>query len=72
MIRPLRAYGDNARPARALPEAPNRYRVNEGQSPRRVLKHTPRSWFEAKIDVRWSLDFMHDQLACGRFRIVNI
>jgi hypothetical protein len=33
---------------------------------------SPRSWFEAKIDVRWSLDFMHDQLACGRFRIVNI
>jgi hypothetical protein len=33
---------------------------------------TPQSWFEAKINVRWSLDFIHDQLASGRFRIVNI
>jgi putative transposase len=28
---------------------------------------------EAKPDARWSLDFIHDQLACGRrFRILNI
>ena len=57
----LRAYGDNARPSRALPEAPNRCRVNnEGWLPRRVLKHTTRSWFEAKVNARWSLDFIHD------------
>jgi putative transposase len=28
---------------------------------------------EAKANVRWSLDFIHDQLACGRrFRIFNV
>ena len=28
---------------------------------------------EAKPNARWSLDFVHDQLACGRrFRILNI
>jgi len=28
---------------------------------------------EAKVNARWSLDFIHDQLACGRrFRILNI
>ena len=28
---------------------------------------------EAKANVRWSLDFVHDQFACGRrFRILNI
>ena len=56
----LRAYGDNVRPSRALPEAPNRCRVNEGWSPRRVLKHPTRSLFEAKVNARWSLDFIHD------------
>jgi hypothetical protein len=56
----LRACGDNARPSRALPEAPNRCRVNEGWSPCRVLKHTPRSWLEAKVNARRSLDTVHD------------
>jgi len=28
---------------------------------------------EAKVNARWSLDFLHDQFACGRrFRILNI
>lgn len=28
---------------------------------------------EAKPNVRWSLDFVHDQLACGRrFRVLNV
>lgn len=28
---------------------------------------------EAKVNARWSLDFIHDQLACGRrFRIFNV
>jgi transposase InsO family protein len=28
---------------------------------------------EVKVNARWSLDFIHDQLACGRrFRILNI
>jgi transposase InsO family protein len=28
---------------------------------------------EAKVNARWSLDFVHDQFACGRrFRILNI
>ena len=28
---------------------------------------------EAKVNARWSLDFIHDQLACGRrFRILNV
>lgn len=28
---------------------------------------------EAKANARWSLDFVHDQLACGkRFRILNV
>ena len=28
---------------------------------------------EAKPNARWSLDFVHDQLACGRrFRILNV
>ena len=28
---------------------------------------------EARVNARWSLDFVHDQLACGRrFRILNI
>jgi len=28
---------------------------------------------EAKVNARWSLDFVHDQLACGRrFRIFNV
>ncbi|AJY48027.1 transposase [Martelella endophytica] len=28
---------------------------------------------EAKVDARWSLDFVHDQFACGRrFRVLNI
>ena len=28
---------------------------------------------EAAVNARWSLDFVHDQLACGRrFRILNI
>jgi transposase InsO family protein len=28
---------------------------------------------EAKANARWSLDFVHDQFACGRrFRVLNI
>lgn len=28
---------------------------------------------EARPNARWSLDFVHDQLACGRrFRILNV
>lgn len=28
---------------------------------------------EAKANARWSLDFVHDQFACGRrFRILNV
>src|SRR4030088_3285706 len=28
---------------------------------------------EAKVNARWSLDFVHDQFACGRrFRILNV
>jgi putative transposase len=28
---------------------------------------------ESKLNARWSVDFVHDQLACGRrFRILNI
>ncbi|MFW8642158.1 DDE-type integrase/transposase/recombinase [Rhizobium beringeri] len=28
---------------------------------------------EAKANARWSLDFVHDQFACGRrFRVLNV
>jgi hypothetical protein len=28
---------------------------------------------EARANARWSLDFVHDQLACGRrFRVLNV
>ena len=64
---------NNAQPSELRQKPLNRGRVNDGWSVRRGHRwKSPRSWFEAKIDVRWSLDFMHDQLACGRFRIVKI
>ena len=40
---------------------------------RKALGTRARILVEAKPNARWSLDFVHDQLACGRrFRILNI
>jgi len=58
-----------APPKAAQPWSRERRVVSAPGSPLEVA----RSWFEAKINVRWSLDFIHDQLACGRrFRIFNV
>jgi hypothetical protein len=48
-------------------------RVVGAPAPRaKLLEHKPRSWIEAKVNARWSLDFLRGQLACAHFRIVNI
>jgi putative transposase len=46
--------------------APAQNSSQGGRNPRPIL-------VEAKPNARWSLDFVHDQLACGRrFRVLNI
>ncbi len=40
---------------------------------RRAVGTRAPTLFEAKPNARWSLDFVHDQFACGRrFRVLNI
>jgi putative transposase len=47
--------------------------VRKRRSRRKALGTRARILVEAKPNARWSLDFVHDQLACGRrFRILNI
>ncbi|MGB8112129.1 MAG: IS3 family transposase [Candidatus Sulfotelmatobacter sp.] len=47
--------------------------VRKRRSRRKALGTRAPILVEAKPNARWSLDFVHDQLACGRrFRILNI
>ena len=47
--------------------------VRRRRSRRRAVGMRAPILVEAKVNARWSLDFVHDQFACGRrFRILNI
>jgi len=47
--------------------------VRKRRSRRKAVGNRAPILVEAKPNARWSLDFVHDQLACGRrFRILNI
>jgi putative transposase len=47
--------------------------VRKRRSRRKAVGTRAPILIEAKPNARWSLDFVHDQLACGRrFRILNI
>ncbi len=47
--------------------------VRKRKNRRRAIGTRAPILIEAKANARWSLDFVHDQLACGRrFRILNI
>src|SRR5207253_5063392 len=47
--------------------------VRKRRSRRKAVGSRAPILVEAKPNARWSLDFVHDQLACGRrFRILNI
>jgi transposase InsO family protein len=47
--------------------------VRKRRSRRRAVGTRAPILVEAKPNARWSLDFVHDQFACGRrFRILNI
>ena len=47
--------------------------VRKRQARRKVIGTRAPILVEARPNARWSLDFVHDQLACGRrFRILNV
>ena len=47
--------------------------VRKRSARRRAVGTRARILVEARPNVRWSLDLVHDQLACGRrFRILNV
>lgn len=47
--------------------------VRKRRSRRRAVGTRPPILVEAKPNARWSMDFVHDQFACGRrFRVLNI
>src|ERR1700709_2867141 len=47
--------------------------VRKRRARRRAVGTRAPILIEAKANARWSLDFVHDQFACGRrFRILNI
>jgi putative transposase len=47
--------------------------VRKRRARRRAIETSTPILVEAKVNARWSLDFVHDQLAHGRrFRILNI
>jgi putative transposase len=46
--------------------------VRKRRARRRAVGVRARILVEAIPNARWSLDFVHDQFACGRFRILNI
>jgi transposase InsO family protein len=46
--------------------------VRKRKARRKAIGTRPRSW-SRRGNARWSLDFVHDQFACGRrFRVLNI
>jgi len=47
--------------------------VRKRRARRKAIGTRMPTLIEAKVNARWSLDFIHDQLACGRrFRIFNV
>jgi hypothetical protein len=68
----LRAYGDNARPSRALPEAPNRCRVNEGGRRAGSLNTQPDPGLRPRSMRASHSTSSMTQLAYTCFRIVSI
>jgi putative transposase len=47
--------------------------VRRRRARRRAVGTRPPILVEATVNARWSLDFVHDQFACGRrFRILNV
>ena len=49
------------------------YSVRKRRARRRAVGTRAPILVEARPNARWSLDFVHDQLACGRrFRVLNI
>jgi hypothetical protein len=47
--------------------------VRKRKARRRAVRTRAPIFIEAKANARWSLDFVHDQFACGRrFRILDV
>ncbi|WP_395543609.1 IS3 family transposase [Neotabrizicola sp. sgz301269] len=73
-LRPSQAGRRGLRDQPHLPALPRgRLTVRKSKARRKALGTRAPILVEARANARWSLDFVHDQFACGRrFRVLNL